>query len=60
YLDDEVFDDLKRSVVIPAIYKCFIEVPYTSIQSTGQKSRWVETGQQRLQCSVLIRQLDFF
>ena len=50
------FGYLKRVLVTPAIYRCFIEFLHFDIQSTGQKSHHVNACLRPSLCFVLIKQ----
>ena len=47
-----------RVIVTPAVYPRLFELLHFDIQSTGQKSRCVNTGLRPSHCSVLIKQSD--
>ena len=47
-----------RVIVTPAVYPRLFELLHFDIQSTGQKSRCVNTGRRPSHCSVLIKQSD--
>ena len=49
---------IKRVLFTPAVYPRLFELLHFDIQSTGQKSRCVNTGRQPAHCSVLIKQSD--
>ncbi|EAA21327.1 putative senescence-associated protein [Plasmodium yoelii yoelii] len=55
---DETFGYLKRVIVTPAVYLCFIEFHQVDIHGTGQKSHCVNTISGFSQCYVLIKQSD--
>lgn len=46
---------LKRVIVTPTVYPCFIEFVHFDIQSTGQKSHCFITHHGLSQCFVLIK-----
>ena len=48
----------KRVIVTPAVYPRLLELLHFDIQSTGQKSRCVNTGLRPSHCFVLIKQSD--
>jgi len=48
----------KRVIVTPAVYPRLINFRYFNIQSTGQKSHYVNILWDRSQCFVLIKQSD--
>ena len=48
----------KRVIVTPAVYPHLFELLHFDIQSTGQKSRCVNTGLRPSHCFVLIKQSD--
>jgi len=55
---DEAFGYLKRVIVTPAVYPRLVEFLHVNIQSTEQKSHYVDSLLNLSQCFVLIKQSD--